>query len=51
MPGSSEDGRRRAAERKARRAEALRANLKKRKAQQRGRAADPKGGDGCSAKD
>lgn len=37
-PHSSDEGRRRAAERDTRRAEALRANLRKRKAQQRGRA-------------
>ena len=37
-PGESEAGRQRAADRAAQRAAALRANLKKRKAQQRGRA-------------
>ena len=37
-PGESAAGRQRAEERAARRAAALRANLKKRKAQQRGRA-------------
>jgi len=37
-PGESAAGRQRAADRAAQRAAALRANLKKRKAQQRGRA-------------
>ncbi len=40
-PRLSEDGRARAAEREERRARALRDNLKKRKAQRRGRAAAP----------
>ena len=45
-PGQSAEGRRRAAEREARRAAALRANLRKRKHQQRGRKdGDPPQGD------
>jgi len=40
-PRLSEDGRSRAAEREARLAEALRANLRKRKAQTRGRGSEP----------
>ncbi len=42
-PAITDDGRRRAGERAARQAAALRANLRKRKAQRRGRDDDPAG--------